>query len=109
VPDRFETEDLMQMLRGEFHHHMEPVMTALQDLQAAVTAQTSEITAVVAAFQSTTAALTAALANNDDAGVEAAVATLNSNTAALAALLPTTPTPVAPTGTVTSAGTIAAS
>jgi len=109
VPEHFETEDLMQMLRSEFHHHMEPVMTALQDLQAAVTAQTAEISAVVEAFQSTTDALKAALANNDDAGVEAAVATLNSNTAALAALLPTTTTPGAPTGTVTNGGTIATS
>lgn len=62
------------------------LMTALDDLNVAVATLTTSISAEIAA-------LTAAQAGNDDAGVEAAVANLN----ALNTQLQASVTPVAPT------------
>lgn len=74
------------------HRKLDKIMTALDDLNAAVATLTTSINSEIAA-------LTAAQANNDDAGVEAAVANLNALNTQLQNSL--TPTTVAPTTTAT--------
>ena len=73
------------------HRKLDKIMTALDDLNAAVTSLTASISAEIAA-------LTAAQSTNDDAGVEAAVANLNTLNAQLqASLTPATVTAAAKT------------
>jgi uncharacterized protein YlxW (UPF0749 family) len=75
------------------------LMAAIDDLNAAVATLSTNFTAADAAIQNEIAALTAALASNNTAGIEAAVtnigaisANMASDTAALAASLSATAT-----------------
>jgi cell division protein FtsB len=79
------------------------IMSALDDLNASVAANTAEVSTVVAAVQAMTTEisnLTAQIAAANaaaavpDATIEAAVTAINASTAALAAALP--PAPAAP-------------
>lgn len=69
----------------EINRKLDHIMTALDDLNAAVASLTTSINAEIAA-------LTAAQASNDTAGIETAVANLN----ALNAQLQASVTPVTP-------------
>lgn len=85
------TDKQVLRLLIEINEKVNYLMTALDDLNAAVATLTTSISAEIAA-------LTAAQAGNDDAGVEAAVANLNAlNTKIQATLTPATPTTPATT------------
>ena len=74
---------------NEIHRKLDKIMTALDDLNAAVATLTTSISAEIAA-------LTAAQAGNDSAAIEAAVANLNAlNTQLQNSLTPATVTAAA--------------
>jgi uncharacterized coiled-coil protein SlyX len=63
----------------------EKIMAAIDDLNAAIAALQTEVTAIGTQMDTLLADLNAALAANNTAGIEAAVTALSQQTAALAA------------------------
>jgi hypothetical protein len=75
--------------------NMEKIMTGLTDLQTAVANEETVEAGVVTLLQQLSADLAAALANNDNAALEALVTQINTDAASMAAAV-TANTPAAP-------------
>jgi len=75
---------------GIIHHHERTLVAAIDDLTAAVTANTDAVSALIAAYQ------TASTGETPDTAIETQVAALEASTAAATAALPAATPPPAP-------------